>query len=356
MLADLRRRVDSLGAADSEQQIEMLAQFQRAALFRIAVADVTGNLPIMKVSDRLTELAEVVVNRALEVAWRDLTERHGRPVAKTDRGWRNVGFGVIAYGKFGGIELSYGSDLDLVFLHDGRGTDQVTDGEKPLDNSLFLGRLVRRVVHFLTTQTRSGALYQVDTRLRPSGRSGLLVTSIEAFERYQEENAWTWEHQALLRSRPVAGDASVAREFERVRAETLRFRVHRDSLLDDVRQMRAKMRSQLDQSDADRFDLKQGEGGIGDIEFLVQYLVLGHAAEHPAVIHYPDNIRQLGTLAAAGCLGESDVVRLQEIYKRYRLRLHRLALDEKPPFAANDEFVPERQFVVALWDRIIRLL
>jgi [glutamine synthetase] adenylyltransferase / [glutamine synthetase]-adenylyl-L-tyrosine phosphorylase len=356
MLGDLRRRIDSLAATASEQQIEMLAEFQRATLFRIAVADVTGNLPIMKVSDRLTDLAEVVVNMALEVAWDDMATLHGRPVVKTERGRRNVGFGVIAYGKFGGIELSYGSDLDLVFLHDGCGTDQVTNGVKPLDNTIFLGRLVRRVVHFLTTQTRSGALYQVDTRLRPSGRSGLLVTSVEGFERYQEENAWTWEHQALLRSRPVAGDASVAREFERVRAETLRFRVRRESLLDDVRQMRAKMRSQLDKSDAERFDFKQGEGGIGDIEFLVQYLVLNHAARHPAVIHYTDNIRQLGTLAAAGCLGESDVFRLQEIYKSYRSRLHRLALDEKPPFAAASEFPAERQFVVSLWDRMMRLL
>ena len=353
MLVELERRVDRLTVTDSEQHIEMLAQFQRATLFRIAVADVTGNLPIMKVSDRLTELAEIVVNRALTIAWQDLTEQHGRPYAGTDLGRRSAGFGVIAYGKFGGMELSYGSDLDLVFLHDGRGAEQMTDGAKPLDNSMFFARLVRRVVHFLTTQTSSGALYQVDMRLRPSGRSGLLVTSIEAFERYQDENAWTWEHQALLRSRPVAGDAAVAREFERVRAKTLKSRVHRERLLDDVRQMRAKMKDQLDRSDAERFDLKQGEGGIGDIEFLVQYLVLSNADRHPAVIHYPDNIRQLGTLAAAGCLGEADVARLQEIYKGYRLRLHRLALDEKPPFAGNSEFAAEREFVVSLWRRIM---
>ena len=353
MLADLEQRGGGLEANDSEQQIEMLARFQRATLFRIAVADVTGNLPIMQVSDRLTELAEIVVNMALVVAWRDLTEQHGRPCASTDAGRRSAGFGVIAYGKFGGMELSYRSDLDLVFLHDGRGTEQMTDGAKPLDNSMFFARLVRRIVHFLTTQTRSGALYQVDTRLRPSGRAGLLVTSIEAFERYQDENAWTWEHQALLRSRPVAGDATVVREFERVRAETLRSRVRRDRLLDDVRRMRAKMRDQLDKSDAERFDLKQGEGGIGDIEFLVQYLVLNNADRHPAVIHYPDNIRQLGTLAAAGCLGETEVARLQDIYKSYRLRLHRLALDERPLFAGYGEFAAEREFVQSLWERIM---
>jgi glutamate-ammonia-ligase adenylyltransferase len=241
-----------------------------------------------------------------------------------------------------------------VFLHDAPAGGHSTEGGRPLELSMFLVRLVRRLVHFLTTQTGSGALYQVDTRLRPSGRSGLLVTSIEAFERYQEENAWTWEHQALLRSRPVAGAASVAREFERVRAETLKHRVRRDRLLDDVREMRARMRSQLDKSDGERFDLKQGEGGIGDIEFLVQYLVLRNADRHPAVIHYPDNIRQLGTLGAAGCLGEAEVARLQEIYKAYRLRLHRLALDEKAPLAGSSDFSDERQFVVSMWNRYLQ--
>jgi glutamate-ammonia-ligase adenylyltransferase len=354
MLGDLQRRMDSHAATDSEQRIEILAQFQRATLFRIAVADVSGKLPIMKVSDRLTELAEVVLNRALTIAWDDLAAKHGRPCVRTDQGRRSAGLGVIAYGKFGGMELSYRSDLDLVFLHDGHGAEQVTDGAQPLDNSMFFVRLVRRVVHFLTTQTGSGALYQVDTRLRPSGRSGLLVTGIEAFERYQDENAWTWEHQALLRSRSVAGSATVAREFERIRTDTLKHRVRRNRLLNDVREMRAKIRSQLDRSDTRRFDLKQGEGGIGDIEFLVQYLVLYNADRHPAVIHYPDNIRQLGTLAAAGCLEESSVLRLQKIYKDYRLRLHRLALDEKEPFAGSNDFVEERAFVMAAWHRIMR--
>ena len=179
----------------------------------------------------------------------------------------------------------------------------------------------------------------------------MLVSTVEGFERYQEEHAWTWEHQALLRGRPVAGSAIIAREFERIRFETLRHRVHREKLLEDVKSMRAKMRKQLDKSTADQFDLKQGAGGIGDIEFLVQYLVLKHASEHPAVIHYPDNIRQLGTLAAAECLSESVVLRLQDIYKAYRLRLHRLALDEQPPLVDNDAFPEAREFVGQVWER-----
>ncbi len=355
MSEDLDERLACLESVDSEDRIEALAQFQRATLFRIAVADISGSLPIMKVSDRLTELAEIVLTEALSVAWNDLVERHGSPGFKTPSGQHErAGFGVIAYGKLGGMELSYRSDLDLVFLHDSRDSDQETNGPKPLENSMFFGRLVRRLVHFLTAQTGSGALYEVDTRLRPSGRSGLLVINLDGFAKYQEDNAWTWEHQALLRSRPIAGSAHVCREFDRLRTETLRFRIRREHLLEDVLQMREKMRTQLDQSSAERFDLKQGEGAIADIEFLVQYLVLKHADKVPALVHYSDNIRQLGTLEASGILEAADVAALQETYKAYRLRSHRLVLDGRAPLVDADSFLAERAFVISVWQREMR--
>jgi [glutamine synthetase] adenylyltransferase / [glutamine synthetase]-adenylyl-L-tyrosine phosphorylase len=356
MAAELEQRMAGLDETDSEHRIEMLGQFQRANLFRIAVADFGGNLPVMKVSDRLTDLAELVLKAALDIAYTDLVEKYGEPVYSEGDISRVAGLGVIAYGKLGGIELSYSSDLDLVFLHDSPpgAAEYTTTGEKPLEISVFFGRLVRRLVHFLTTQTGSGALYEVDTRLRPSGRSGLLITSLAAFERYQKENAWTWEHQALLRARPVAGSARVAAEFERIRADTLRNQVRQDSLLADVASMRKKMRDQLDRSNEEMFDLKQGAGGIGDIEFIVQYLVLRNAREHPAVIHYSDNIRQLGTLAAAVCLPEEDAVHLQNVYKAYRLRLHHLVLNEQAPLVPAMEFAAEREFVTRVWDRTMR--
>ena len=347
--AELRDRLAASRATDSEGRMSVLGQFQRASMFRIAVADFNGNLPVMRVSDSLTDLAETVLNYALGVAWQDLTEKHGEPEFVVGGERRRAGFGIIAYGKLGGIELSYGSDLDIVFLHDSRGEGQTTNGSRPLDNTMFFSRLVRRLVHFLTTQTGSGVLYEIDMRLRPDGRRGLLFTSTEAFERYQEENAWTWEHQALLRARPVAGSAVVAREFERIRKETLRQRVRRDSLRADVLTMRERMRKELDKSDRDRFDLKQGVGGIGDIEFLVQYLVLANAKAHPAVVHYPDNIRQLATLAAAGCLEEDLAQRLQDIYRGYRLRLHHLTLNEQEPLVPQAEFAAERADVGAAW-------
>jgi len=253
--------------------------------------------------------------------------------------------------KMAGMELSYQSDLDLVFLHDSVGDEQQTDGATPLDNNMFFARLVRRLVHFLTTQTSSGALYEVDTRLRPDGRSGLLVSSVEAFERYQLENAWTWEHQALLRSRPVAGSVKVNRKFEQVRSNILQNRVDTEKLAGEVKEMRARMRAQLDKTSDDKFDLKQGRGGIADLEFLVQYLALKNAAGNKAVIHYRDNIRQLGTLGAANCLPSTDVAELQRIYREYRARLHQLALDRSPPLVDSDDFASQRESVIALWQR-----
>ncbi len=347
--AEIAHRFAHLEASDSEARMEALAQFQRANLFRVAVADFSGSLPIMKVSDSLTFLAEAVVDFALESAWRDLTDRHGAPHYEIDGERRAAGFGVIGYGKLGGLELSYGSDLDLVFLHDSRGSRQVTDGDKPLDNAMFFGRLVRRLVHFLTTQTSSGAMYEIDTRLRPEGRKGVLVTSTDALERYQAEHAWTWEHQALLRARPVAGSPTVAGDFERIRAQTLMSRVRLDSLREDVVEMRTRMRKELDRSEAGRFDLKHGRGGIGDIEFIVQYLVLRHAARYPAVIRYSDNIRQVAALASVGLLDVQTAARLQATYREFRRRLHHLSLNDRPPFVGDDELTDERGFVAAVW-------
>ena len=350
LCSELEGRLGLAHDRDSEAQMEILAQFRRANLFRIAVADVSGNLPLMKVSDSLTYLAETVLEHALEVAWEDLTARHGIPCYELEGETCVAGLGVIAYGKLGGLELSYESDLDLVFLHDSRGSGQVTDGDQPIENAMFFARLVRRLVHFLTARTSSGALYEVDTRLRPSGRSGLLVTSTDAYARYQEENAWTWEHQALLRARPVAGSAEVAKEFTRIRSETLECRVRRDSLRQDVRAMRERIRTEHDHSDAGVFHLKQGSGGIGDIEFIVQYLVLHHAGREPSVFHFTDNIRQLEALAKAGCIEDDSAAELQDIYRRLRQRLHRMALNGQPPLVAAHAFSTERNIVMGAWD------
>lgn len=350
LVAAAQERLALEALDDTEARIEALAQFQRAALFRIAVADFNGRLPIMRVSDSLTWLAEAVLEHALTQAWSELVAKHGEPGFEVDGERRTAGFGIVAYGKLGGLELSYGSDLDIVFLNDSRGSRQQTDGDKPVDNAVFFVRLARRLIHYLTTRTRSGVLYEIDTRLRPSGRKGLLVSSLDAFTRYQAEDAWTWEHQALLRARAVAGSPRIAAQFAAIRETILRESVRRDTLQQDVLDMRLRMRRELDRSSDELFDLKHGTGGLGDIEFLVQYLVLAHAPERPELIEYSDNIRQLDALGSAGILAAADVGTLQERYREYRRESHRLSLNGEPPLVPVERFASAAADVSRLWD------
>lgn len=335
---------------DAEARIEALAQFQRAALFRIAVADFNDTLPIMRVSDSLTWLAEAVLEHALAEAWSELVAKHGEPGFEIGGERLSAGFGIVAYGKLGGLELSYGSDLDIVFLNDSRGARQQTNGARPVDNAVFFVRLARRLIHYLTTRTRSGVLYEIDTRLRPSGRKGLLVSSLDAFTRYQAENAWTWEHQALLRARAVAGSARIGEAFAAIRETILRESVRRDTLKDDVLDMRMRMRRELDRSNDELFDLKHGKGGLGDIEFLVQYLVLAHACQHPELIEHSDNIRQLDALGSAGILAAADVAALQERYRDYRRESHHLSLNGEPPLVPAGRIASAAADVSRLWE------
>jgi glutamate-ammonia-ligase adenylyltransferase len=346
---DLDARMSRIGGEDLEQAIEALARFQRAAVFRIAVADLSETLPIMKISDRLTDIAELVLERALGLAWDELAARHGRPMCVSGSAPREVGFAIIGYGKLGGLELGYGSDLDLVFVHDSGSEGARTDGPRPLDNAVFFARLGRRIIHLLSTPTQSGALYAVDMRLRPSGNAGLLVTSLEAFRRYQQERAWTWEHQALSRARAVAGDSAVRASFEELRREILTGYVDRRQLAHRVMRMRERMRRQLSHGGAGDFDIKQDPGGLADIEFLVQYWVLSGAHGNPALVEHSDNVRQLEALARAGCIGERTAARLTATWLAYRRRLHRLALEEAPEVVAGTEFRAERAHVRRVW-------
>jgi glutamate-ammonia-ligase adenylyltransferase len=351
LAADLAARLAAAGE-DIEQQLNALRFFQRAATFRIAVTDLSGMLPLMKVSDRLTDIAELVLSAALELAWRELAQRHGEPGCRMAGQRRRSEFAIVAFGKLGGLELGYGSDLDLVFLHDSEGEEQQTDGAQPLENSVFFGRLARRVISILTMPTPSGRLYEVDIRLRPSGRSGLLVSSLVAFERYEYEDAWTWEHQALLRSRAVAGSAAVCAAFEALRTRVLTGHVRLDTLREDVASMRQKMRDELAGAPAGQFDIKQDPGGITDIEFIVQYLVLANAHGHPGLVRWSDNIRQLEALAAHGLIEAGLAQRLAEAYRAWRSRLHRLSLAGVPGRVDAGEMVAERAEVTALWQSL----
>jgi len=325
---ELAARTERLPADDPERQVESLRQFQKVAVFAVALADLTGRLPLMKVSDRLTDIAELIVQCCMDLAWQQMTAVYGIPYCgDQEANLREVRVAVAGYGKLGGLELGYGSDLDLVFLHDSSGEIQQTKGERPLDNGVFFLRLGQRIVHLLTMHSAAGRLYEVDMRLRPNGKGGFLMTGIDAFERYQRQDAWTWEHQALLRARPVAGDANLREAFEAARRRVLRLAVHRDTLRTDVSEMRARMRRELSKAGAGQFDIKQDAGGIADIEFLVQYWVLAAAAAQPDLLTYTDNIRQLEGLAAAGVLDRATAQWLTDAYIAYRTVLHHLTLE-----------------------------
>ena len=348
---ELAARTERLPADDPERQVEALRQFQKVAVFTVALADLTGRLPLMKVSDRLTDIAELIVQRCMNLAWQQMIEIYGIPYCGDQAAnLRQVRVAVAGYGKLGGLELGYGSDLDLVFLHDSSGEIQQTAAARPLDNGVFFLRLGQRIVHLLTMHSAAGRLYEVDMRLRPNGKGGFLMTGIDAFERYQRQDAWTWEHQALLRARAVAGDANLRDAFEAVRRSTLCVAVHRDTLRTDVKEMRMRMRRELSKAGAGQFDIKHDAGGIADIEFLVQYWVLAAANAHPDLLTYTDNIRQLEGLAAVGVLERATAQWLTDAYIGYRTVLHHLSLEGQGDRVLQQEpYVKTRARVVEIW-------
>jgi len=347
--AEVRSRLEQFVEDDPEHQVEALCHFQRAAIFRVAVADLTGRLPLMRVSDRLTEIAEIIVEHAIELGWRQITAQYGVPYCGEGDARRPVSICVVGYGKLGGMELGYSSDLDLVFLHDSHGEQQETDAAKPIDNQIFFVRLAQRIMHLLTMHSAAGRLYEVDVRLRPSGKGGLLVTSMEAFVEYQRREAWTWEHQALLHARAVAGAAKLRAEFENIRLEVLADHVRRDTLRSEVRSMRERMRKELSKGGGPRFDIKQDPGGVADIEFLAQYWALWWAKDYPPVAMFSDTIRQLESVASANLVPQSTVDVLTSAYRAFRARSHHLSLAGAEAIVSATEFVSERAAVSRLW-------
>ncbi|WP_269618784.1 bifunctional [glutamate--ammonia ligase]-adenylyl-L-tyrosine phosphorylase/[glutamate--ammonia-ligase] adenylyltransferase [Zhongshania sp. BJYM1] len=351
LTSELRQRLLRVERDDLETQMEALRHFRLAHVLRVMASEVTGSLPLMKVSDYLTYIAEVVLEAVLDIAWQNLVDKHGSPVPAGDD---QRHFVILGYGKLGGIELGYSSDLDLVFMHD-LPSSCVSDGDRPLDAGSFYTRLGQRIIHILTATTRLGALYDVDMRLRPSGNSGLLVSSFTAFSDYQHNQAWTWEHQALVRVRAVAGDEVLAQKFARLRAEILC--KPRDILVlnKEVVSMRQKMRDHLlsgSDKNAD-FDIKQGTGGIVDIEFMVQYAVLAWSHQHPPLTNYTDNIRILESLAEQGLISTSDTRTLIDAYKAFRSQAHRLSLQEQKGLIADTALGTEREIVSRFWQQLM---
>lgn len=340
----------SVDEDDLEQMMNRLREFRQIATLHVAAADVTDVLPLMRVGDQLSELAEIQLEKVLQLAWAHLVKRHGYPpAAKTDDP-ASCGFTILAYGKLGGLELGYGSDLDLVFIFDDS-QEGTTDGYKPVEPMVFYTRLAQRMIHLLTTITPGGILYEVDMRLRPSGASGLLVSPLSGFADYQREEAWTWEHQALVRARCVGGDEALAAKVWQIREQVLAQSRDETALADKVREMRSKMRGQLDKTDSQLFDLKQGIGAITDIEFMVQYAVLAWSANLPELLVYTDNIRILEALVATGKLAQAEGDMLAEAYRFYRSEANHCVLQERPALIDKARVGDYPEQVATIWQR-----
>jgi glutamate-ammonia-ligase adenylyltransferase len=347
---ELRQQVARLAPDDLEAQMDALRYFKASHFLRVAASELVGRLPLMQVSDKLTWIAEVILEQVIAVAWADLTKKYGEPQRQTN----DCGLAVYAYGKFGGIELGYGSDLDLVFVYDAVSGGH-TQGERSIDNVVFYTRLGQRIIHIIETRMAMGQLYEVDMRLRPSGASGMLVITVPAFHAYQKDSAWTWEHQALVRARFVAGDQGVALQVDAVRAEILQQRRDEVELAREVHSMREKMRSHLlpdGKVKEGEFHLKQGRGGIVDIEFMVQYAVLAWSCGEPELVRWSDNVRILETLGREGFFEQQECDALTEAYLAYRSAAHQLSLQQQPDVVPAGSFVDAQEAVSSKWRQL----
>ncbi|STO94156.1 bifunctional deadenylyltransferase/adenylyltransferase [Haemophilus pittmaniae] len=347
--AELTRYLLRLPPDDEELFIDGLRQFKQMMLLKVAAADILGVLPVMKVSDHLTYLAEAIIGAVVNFAWEQVSRRFGVPEALLDKP-DEKGFLVVGYGKLGGLELGYKSDLDLVFLYQPL-PGFTAGGKKSIDNNQFYLRLAQKIVSIFSLNTSAGVLYEVDMRLRPSGDAGLLGCSFQAFENYQLNEAWTWETQALVRARSVYGEAHLQHQFTEIRQRVLMTPRDINKLTQDVIEMRQKMYEHLSHSSKDQFNLKTDRGGITDIEFIAQYLMLAHAPKNPLLTRWSDNVRIFDSMVEQNIILQDEGEALKNAYTAMRNKIHQLNLLGHPPIVEENQFVSERQFIYQCWQR-----
>lgn len=348
-LDDLLQRVGN----DEEQQIENLRKFKQAQVLRIAAMDVAGTLDVFEVSEQLSNIAEVLLDKIMRMSWDWMVAKHGEPECQVEGRVYKPTMAVVAYGKMGGQELSYSSDLDLVFLHDSQGEQQQTVGKRVLDNISFFARMAQRVIHLLSLQTANGRLYETDMRLRPDGNAGMLVSAIHAYDRYQHEKAWTWEHQALIRARILCSSEHLKTEFARIRRSILMQRRDKSTLTSEVVEMREKMRETLGSKlIAGKFHIKQDAGGLVDIEFIAQYGVLSCAAEYAQLTKYTATRKILMQLVECSLLNKEQAQGLFDAYRDYRTCSHQRALQQLNSLVEISEIETLRDKVKQVWQFI----
>jgi glutamate-ammonia-ligase adenylyltransferase len=316
---------------DMEQQMDLMREQHHTQVFRLLVQDIAGAFTVEKLADHLSMLADIMVSLAIPLCWRKIKAHH-----RTE-----PQFAVIGYGKLGGKELGYATDLDLVFLYD----DEVSEAGE------LYARLAQRLSGWLSSRTSAGILFETDLRLRPNGESGLVASSLAAFRKYQFESAWTWEHQALTRARFVAGDAALGEKFERFREDILRLPRDRQALRAEVISMRDKM-SATHAGKSPLFDLKHDPGGLVDVEFLIQYLVLGHAHEHAELTRNLGNIALLGIAANLGLIPADLAAACAGSYRALRQHQHRQRLNGLPSRIPRSGAAALCKPVQALWQEV----
>jgi len=333
--AELNRQLERI-AGDMEREMDLMREMHHAQVFRLLAQDLAGLHSVERISDHLTELAEIMIAATLDLCWNKIANRHRERPA----------FAVIGFGKLGGKELGYVSDLDLVFLSDETDTDPAAQQNYT--------RLGQRVSTWLSSRTPAGQLFETDLRLRPNGDAGVLVTHLAAFWDYEREHAWIWEHQALTRARFVAGDPVLGARFEAMRKDILQMERDPETLKTKVLAMRQKMLDNRKIRNFDLFDIKQDMGGLIDVEFIVQYLVLLHAHRSPQLAENLGNIALLKILSDLGLIPEEYSESVRNIYRDYRRLQHVCRLDGILPLLPRAEWEAQIETVRRLWNAVFR--
>ncbi|MEJ2668811.1 MAG: bifunctional [glutamate--ammonia ligase]-adenylyl-L-tyrosine phosphorylase/[glutamate--ammonia-ligase] adenylyltransferase [Gammaproteobacteria bacterium] len=347
----LRQQLMRVPENDLESQMEILRQFKNAYVFHVAVAEIEHRLPLKDVSNCLTSVAQVVIQAAFDIAAQQLSERLSLSQETIDALLKEH-YLIVAFGKMGSYEMGYGSDVDLIFLHDVDSAERISP-EHSLEKGVFFTRLTHRLIHILSTTTHSGRLYETDTRLRPAGDSGLLVNSFRYFQQYLMQEAWTWEHQAMVRARPVMGSPRLQEQFGVIRRDLLCQYRSREALKKDVAAMRLKMLEHFSTDGMACFDIKQDPGGVVDIEFIAQFGVLLWSHTNPEITRFTDTVRLLNALVEIGKLPQEDATLLTQAYLDFRATTHALVLQGQKPLLAAYDFATQRARVRWIWEKFL---
>lgn len=335
---------------DEEMELDVLRQFKRAQTITIASASLAGEITTLQVSHYLSELAELILQAVYELSLNQLTRQHGLPEFELDGEKHTAALAVIGYGKLGGYELHYQSDLDIIFLHNSKGTRQQTNGERCIDNATFFSRIAQKIISKITLLTAAGKLYEIDTRLRPDGASGMLVSSLSAYRHYQREKAWVWEHQAIIRARFIAGDERIKPEFDQIREDILMLERDETELRNEVLSMRERIYEARNPSEGNTINVKHSRGCMVDIEFLVQYWVLKNANKVASLYESTDNNALITRLADLKLIDQEDL-QLREIYQNYHKWLHTRVLQNQSADMPAAHVQNEINLVKACWNK-----